>query len=109
MREAGKLVESRGEYRIYECFIDGSFAKCRGGGDGIGVGKAGKGVRIMLMVDARGLPVAVDAASTNPHESKLVQPLFEFMLTTETPGRVIGDKAYDNDAPAPSSRRSEWS
>jgi transposase len=98
MREAGKLVESRGEYKVYECFIDGSFAKCRGGGDGIGIGKAGKGVRIMLMVDARGLPVAVDAASANPHESKLVQPLFEFMLTTETPGRVIGDKAYDNDA-----------
>ncbi|MBK9118863.1 MAG: hypothetical protein IPM18_04565 [Phycisphaerales bacterium] len=24
-----------GAYRVYECFIDGTFAKARGGGDGI--------------------------------------------------------------------------
>ncbi|MBK9121354.1 MAG: hypothetical protein IPM18_17385 [Phycisphaerales bacterium] len=28
------LVE-RAAYRVYECFIDGTFAKARGGGDGI--------------------------------------------------------------------------
>jgi hypothetical protein len=32
MRAAGRLVEMRGAYRVYECFIDGSFAKARGGG-----------------------------------------------------------------------------
>jgi transposase len=98
MREAGRLVEERGGYRLYECFIDATFSKAKGGGDGIGVTKAGKGVKIMVLVDARGLPVAVHTASATPHESKLVQGLFEFMLTSVTPDRIIGDKAYDSDA-----------
>ena len=51
----------------------------------------------MVLVDARGLPVAVDTTSASPHESQLVQRLFDFMLTSETPPRVIGDKAYDSD------------
>lgn len=51
----------------------------------------------MVLVDARGLPVAVDCASATPHESKLVQGLFQFMLSADTPHRLIGDKAYDSD------------
>lgn len=97
MRQAGRCVEERGKYRLYECFIDGTFAKARGGGDGVGCTKVGKGVKIMVLVDARGLPVAVDTVSAGPHESRLVQRLFDFMLTQETPQRVIGDKAYDSD------------
>jgi len=98
MRDAGELVEQRGGYRLYECFIDGTFSKARGGGDGIGVTKAGKGVKIMVLVDARGLPVAVTTGSATPHESKLVQGLLDFMLTADAPDRIIGDKAYDSDA-----------
>ncbi len=98
MRDAGRLVEDRGEYRLYECFVDGTFSKARGGGDGIGCTKAGKGVKIMVLVDARGLPVAVDTASASPHESRLVQQLFDWMLPAAPPERVIGDKAYDSDA-----------
>lgn len=97
MRDAGRCVEERGGYRLYECFIDGTFSKAKGGGDGIGRTKSGKGVKIMVLVDARGLPVAVDTVSATPHESQLVQRLFDFMLTVETPDRVIGDKAYDSD------------
>lgn len=96
MRDAGKLVEERGEYRLYECFIDGTFSKARGGGDGIGCTRVGKGVKIMVLVDARGLPVAVDTMSASPHECKLVQGLFDFMLTEQMPERIIGDKAYDS-------------
>ena len=51
----------------------------------------------MVLVDARGLPVAIDTMSAGPHECKLVQRLFDFMLTEATPERVIGDKAYDSD------------
>ena len=98
MRDAGRCVEERDGYRLYECFIDGMFSKARGRGDGIGCTKAGKGVKIMVLVDARGLPVAVDTTAANPRESKLVQRLFDFMLTEEMPPRVIGDKAYDRDA-----------
>jgi transposase len=97
MRDAGQLVEERDGYRLYECFIDGTFSKAKGGGDGVGTTKAGKGVKIMILVDASGLPVAVDTTSASPHESKLVQPLFDFMLTGEPPERIVGDKAYDSD------------
>jgi transposase len=98
MRAAGRCVEQRGQYRVYECFIDGTFTKARGGGDGIGYANVGKGVKIMVLVDARGLPVAIDTAPADRHESRLVQRLFDFMLTHETPPRVIGDKAFDSDA-----------
>ena len=98
MRDTGRFVEQRDGYKLYECFIDGTFAKAKGGGDGIGCTRAGKGVKIMILVDARGLPVAVETASANPHETKLVQQLFDFMLPHEPPERIIGDKAYDNDA-----------
>ena len=97
MCDAGRLVEERDGFRLYECFIDGTFAKAKGGGDGIGKTKAGKGVKIMVLVDARGLPVAIDTCSASPHESQLVQRLFDFMLTAENPERIIGDKAYDSD------------
>ena len=36
MRDAGRCVEEQDGYRLYECFIDGTFAKAKGGGDGIG-------------------------------------------------------------------------
>lgn len=97
MREAGRCVEERDGFRLYECFIDGTFSKARGGGDGVGCTRVGKGVKIMVLVDARGLPVAVDTASATPHETKLVQQLFEFMLSGEMPERIIGDRAYDSD------------
>ena len=97
MRDAGRLVEERGAYKLYECFIDGTFSKAKGGGDGIGCTKVGKGVKIMVLVDANGLPVAVDTTSAAPHESKLVQGLFDFVLTEEPPERIVGDKAYDSD------------
>ncbi|HKQ49865.1 MAG TPA: IS5 family transposase [Phycisphaerae bacterium] len=97
MREAGRCVEEGDGYRVYECFIDGTFCKARGGGDGIGCTKAGKGVKIMVLVDARGLPMAVDTTSASPHESQLVQRLFEFMLSDALPERLVGDKAYDSD------------
>jgi len=97
LRDAGRCVEERDGYRLYECFIDGTFSKAKGGGDGIGCTRVGKGVKIMVLVDARGLPVAIDTTSASPHESRLVQRLFDFMLTEQTPERVIGDKAYDCD------------
>jgi len=55
-------------------------------------------VEILLWVDARGLPVAIDTAPADGHESRLVRGCFDFMLPAEVPERVIGDKAYDSDA-----------
>jgi transposase len=97
VRDAGELVQGRGKYPVYKCFIDATFSKARGGGNGVGKTKAVKGVRIMVLVDARGLPVAVDTRNATPHDSTLVQGHFDFMLTLDAPQRIIGDKAYDSD------------
>lgn len=97
MIKAGACVEEEGGFKLYECFVDGSFSKAKSGGDGIGCTKAGKGVKIMIMVDAKGLPVAAYSTSASPHESGLVQELFQFMITAQPPERLIGDKAYDSD------------
>ena len=98
MRKAGRCVEQRGGFQLYECFVDATFSKARQGGDGIGITRIGKGVKIMLLVDAQGLPVAAYSTEAGPHESRLVQGLFDFMVTREAPVRIVGDKAYDSDA-----------
>jgi transposase len=97
MQAAGRCVEDTGGFRLYECFIDGTFSKAKSGGDGIGCTRVGKGVKIMILVDAKGLPVAACSAPANPAESHLIQQLFGFMIPQTTPPRVIGDKAYDSD------------
>lgn len=97
MRRAGRCVEKRDGFKLYECFVDATFSKARQGGDGIGITRVGKGVKIMLLVDAKGLPVAAYTTQAGPHESHAVQGLFDFMVTGETPPRIIGDKAYDSD------------
>lgn len=97
MREAGRCVEQRDGFKLYECFIDATFSKARLGGDGIGTTKLGRGVKIMLLVDAGGLPVAAYSTEAGPHESRLVQELFDFMSSPTTPERIVGDKAYDSD------------
>ena len=73
------------------------FCQSQGRGDGIGCTRVGKGVKIMILVDAKGLPVAVCSTPANPAESHLIQQLFAFMIVQSTPARVIGDKAYDSD------------
>lgn len=97
MRSMGTLIEEDGRFRLYECFVDGTFSKAKGGGDGIGCTRVGKGVKIMILVDAKGLPLAVSTASANLHEAGLIQELFGFMLSSQQPERIIGDKAYDSD------------
>jgi len=93
----GSIVKERKGFKLYECYIDGTFSKAKGGGDGVGCTKAGKGVKIMIMVDAQGLPIAVNTGSASPHESTLVEPLFDFMISVDFPEKLIGDKADDSD------------
>lgn len=97
MAAAGDLVTEKIGLKLYECFIDGTFAKAKQGGEGIGCTRVGKGVKIMVLVDASGLPVAAYSETAQCHEGHLVQELFQFMVTERLPERVIGDKAYDSD------------
>ena len=70
MRAAGRCVEDTGRFRLYESFIDGTFSKAKSGGDGIGCTRVGKGVKIVILVDAQGLPVA--AAASRPTSPKAI-------------------------------------
>ncbi|PWU10869.1 MAG: hypothetical protein C5B47_01560 [Verrucomicrobia bacterium] len=57
----------------------------------------GKGIKIMIMVDAKGLLVAADSTNASTHENQLVQKLFQFIADDRLPERLLGDKAYDSD------------
>ena len=51
----------------------------------------------MAVADRSGLPVAVHIASASPQEVSIVQDTLEERLVANSPGRLIGDKAYDSD------------
>ncbi len=63
----------------------------------MGKTKRGKGTKIMAVADRHGLPIAVHVASASPHEVTLVPSTLEDRLVTDSPERLIGDKAYDSD------------
>ena len=91
LRDQGGIDES-------ECFIDAMFSPAKGGGEGVGPTKRGKGVKIMGIVDRHGLPVAASTHAANHHEVTLVQLTFDFYMIEAKPEKLIGDKAYDSDA-----------
>ena len=91
LREEGRIDEREG-------FIDGTFVLAKGGGEEVGWGKRGKGMKIMGVVDRRGLPLAVSAHAANHHEVKLVQLCFDFcVIEAAKPENLIGDRACDSD------------
>lgn len=91
LREEGRIDEREG-------FIDGMFVLAKGGGEEVGWGKRGKGMKIMGIVDRHGLPLAVSAHAANHHEVKLVQLCFDFyVIEAAKPENLIGDRAYDSD------------
>lgn len=91
LREEGELDER-------ESFIDATFASAKGGGDGIGNTRRGKGVKILAIVDRHGLPLSVSTHAANHHEVTLVQLSFDFYMLEAKPEHLIGDRAYDSDA-----------
>jgi len=53
----------------------------------------------MILVDGRGLPLAIDTASASRNEVRLVEPLLEkAVLKDRAPQRLIYDRAADSDA-----------
>jgi len=89
-RDSGAMDET-------ECFIDATFAPAKGGGDGIGPARRGKGVKIMGIADRNGLPPAVSTHAANHHEVTLVQLTSGFHMIEARPEKLIGDRAYDSD------------
>ena len=58
---------------------------------------AGKGTKIMAIVDRHGLPVAVHVASVSPYEPHLVPATLDARFFADLPTRLIGDRGYDSD------------
>jgi len=52
---------------------------------------------MMLLADAQGLPLAAHTSEAEPHENRLIQAMFDFMVSRNEPSRTIGDKACDSD------------
>ena len=71
--------------------------RCKKGGADVGPTKKGKGTKIMIMVDASGVPLAVHTCSASPAEVTLVQDTLDASFGMDFPNRLIGDKAYDSD------------
>jgi len=67
------------------------------GGEKVGKTKRGKGTKIMVLTDGRGLPLAVDTASASPNEVTLIEPLLEKRVLRRKPRRLIYDLAADSD------------
>ncbi|WP_157465451.1 IS5 family transposase [Deinococcus apachensis] len=92
-----ELLEEQELLDLREAFIDGTFSAAKKGAQMSGRPKKGKGTKIMLMVDASGLPLAVHTESASPGEVTLVHATLEASFGLDFPQRLIGDKAYDSD------------
>lgn len=66
-------------------------------GDLVGKTKRGKGTKIMVLSDGKGLPLAVTVESATPAEVTLIEPLIDQAVTPHVPARLIYDKAADSD------------
>lgn len=97
MTDLANTLRDEGVLDERESFIDATFASTKGGGDEIGPTKRGKGVKIMVIVDRHGLPLAVSTHAANHHEVTLVQLSFDFYMIEAKPENLIGDRAYDSD------------
>ena len=63
----------------------------------VGKTKRGKGSKIIVLVDGRGLPLGAEIASASPHEVTLIEPLLERRILSTKPRRLIYDRAADSD------------
>ena len=90
LREEGTIDER-------ESFIDATFASAKGGGDGIGPTRRGKGVKILAIVDRHGFPLSVSSHAANHHEVTFVQLSFDFSMLEAKPEHRIGDRACASD------------
>ena len=97
MKEIVGRLAQKGRIKPSLCFIDAMFVPAKRGGEGVGLTKRGKGVKVQVVVDQQGLPVAVTVASANTGEPQMVQGLLPLFPEEAQPEKIVGDKAYDAD------------
>jgi transposase len=87
-----KVVRSlaqKGRIDLDQCFIDATFAPAKGGGEGVGLTKKGKGTKLQLIVDGQGLPVGASVAAANVAEWHMVQQTLDLFSAKTQPERLI--------------------
>ena len=98
LTDVANELRDRGVLDEEECFIDATFVMAKGGGARDRTHEsAGKGLKIMAIVDRHGLPLSVSTHAANHHEVRLVQLCFDFYMIEAKPENLIGDRAYDSD------------
>jgi transposase len=102
------LLEPTAAARPY--FMEGMFhgwnlRRCEKGGAKVGKTKKGKGTKLMVIADGRGIPLGIHIDSASPSEVKLVdQTLATVRISSGDRGRpgnrlerLIADRGYDSD------------
>ncbi len=97
MKEMVRQLAQKGRIDPSLCFIDAMFVPAKRGGQGVGRTKRGKGVKVQVVVDRQGLPVAATVASADTGEPQMVQGLLPLFPEEAQPEKIVGDKAYDAD------------
>jgi transposase len=70
---------------------------CKKGGLEVGKTKRGKGTKIMLLVDGRGVPVSEMTLGANVSEVHTIETLVDVQVAGRRPERLIYDRAADAD------------
>jgi transposase len=91
-----QLVQ-KGRLELDQCFIDATFSPAKGGGLGVGLTRKGKGSKLQVVVDGKGVPLGVSVDRASLGETQMVQGTLELFDPQIHPDRLIGDKAYDSD------------
>ena len=97
-------LNNKNRLRWEECYIDGTFIQAKKGGKQVGPTKRGKGTKLVIISDKKGLPIGVHTGSASISEMKLVEPTLEQVgigrgsrgRPRQKPDRLIGDKGYDS-------------
>ncbi len=97
LRALAKTLRDESARDERERGLDATFAAAKGGGDGVGLTKRGKGVKILVMVDRHGLPLSVSTHAANHHEVTLVPLRVDCSRLEAKPEPLIGDRASDSD------------
>lgn len=89
-------------YKFYPtkttCYVDGMFVEAKGGGNGVGNTKCGKGTKLMVLTNNDLIPMAICVGSAGPHELKYLELLLESQFLEDVQiKKLVGDKAYDSD------------
>ncbi len=104
-RAALSALDRQGQLDWSMCFLDGSFAPAKRGGEKVGVTKKGKGTKWMLVVDGTGLPLGFHLDSANKAEVRLAEQTLDTIWVSRPRGRprrrpqnLVADRGYDSSA-----------